>query len=314
MYNFRIFLQELSRSASIKFKLSSDDFNLVHDEELGAEEDALLKSNLKLGNNKATLYVEKKYELCIPILKYSIENKYRELFSIREQILVDIIEGKEVALDKVEKSLAFLPKGTVVFVISVHGNRQEALTLIQQLFKEQEVLATIYGDDIILIGSFDDIYEQASGIHDFILSELYSKCTISYSDLVYKVEHIKSAYEEARECIKLLKVFGIKEEILNYNKLLFEKTVYSIDSNFKSDLLDKFKDKFSMFEAEMITTIEEFINCDLNISDAAKKLYVHRNTLIYRLDKITKETGFDIRNFKEAAVFIVAFLVWKANR
>lgn len=78
-------------------------------------------------------------------------------------------------------------------------------------------------------------------------------------------------------------------------------------------IFDKFKDKFNSFDNEMIITIEEFINCDLNISDAARKLYIHRNTLIYRLDKINKETGFDIRNFREAAVFIIAFLIWKES-
>nr|WP_241393066.1 helix-turn-helix domain-containing protein [Clostridium tetanomorphum] len=73
----------------------------------------------------------------------------------------------------------------------------------------------------------------------------------------------------------------------------------------------RFSYKFDHFDGEIITTIEEFIKSDLNISDAAKKLFIHRNTLIYRLDKIYKETGFDIRNFKEASVFIIAFLVWK---
>lgn len=61
----------------------------------------------------------------------------------------------------------------------------------------------------------------------------------------------------------------------------------------------------------MINTIDEFVKTGLNISESARKLYIHRNTLIYRLDKIKKETGFDIRNFKEATVFITAFLVWR---
>ena len=61
----------------------------------------------------------------------------------------------------------------------------------------------------------------------------------------------------------------------------------------------------------MLNTIEEFISCDLNISEAAKNLYIHRNTLIYRLDKIAKDTGYDIRNFRQAATFTIAFLIWK---
>ena len=314
MYNFRIFLQDLSRSSGIKFNLKGEDRNLIFDGEVGLNEGDIIKFPLSLGKSKATVYLDKSYEVCIPLLKYTIENKYRELFSMREQFLVDILEGKEVASDKIEKSLPFLPKGCVVFVISLNGNRHEALSIIKQLYKEQEVLATIYGDDVVVIGSFEDVYDQACGIHDSIVSELYSRCLISYSDVTYRIENIQKAYEDAKECLKLVKVFGLKEEVLNYNKLLFEKVVYNVDDKVKTELMVKFKEKFGVFDTEMINTIEEFVNSDLNISDAAKKLYIHRNTLIYRLDKITKETGFDIRNFKEAAVFIIAFLVWKGNK
>nr|WP_243429180.1 helix-turn-helix domain-containing protein [Clostridium pascui] len=72
-----------------------------------------------------------------------------------------------------------------------------------------------------------------------------------------------------------------------------------------------FKNKFDNLDKEIIITIEEFINCGLNISDTAKNLYIHRNTLIYRLDKIYKDTNFDLRNFKDAIVFYVVFLLWK---
>lgn len=68
------------------------------------------------------------------------------------------------------------------------------------------------------------------------------------------------------------------------------------------------------FDNEIVNTIEQFFNNDLNISETAKNLYVHRNTLIYRLDKISRETGYDIRNFKEAALFLITFLIWKESR
>lgn len=93
--------------------------------------------------------------------------------------------------------------------------------------------------------------------------------------------------------------------------MLFEKIVLNINKEIKDELLLKLKDKFDLFDKEIIDTIDEFVNSGLNISDAARKLYIHRNTLIYRLDKINKETGFDIRNFKEATVFVIAFLIWK---
>jgi DNA-binding PucR family transcriptional regulator len=118
-------------------------------------------------------------------------------------------------------------------------------------------------------------------------------------------------YNDAAECMALGKKFGIKDKIFSSSGMLFEKIVYNVSDRVKEELNTKFADKFNLFDSEMINTIEEFVNCGLNISDAARKLYIHRNTLIYRLDKIYKDTGFDIRNFKEATVFIIAFLVWK---
>lgn len=314
MYNFRVFLQDLNRSTGIKFNLEGEDKNLIFNGEMNLNDRKVINFPVYLGENKATVCIENTYEVCISLLKYTIESKYRELFSMREQFLVDILEGKEVALDKIEKSIPFLSKGSVVFVISVDSSRYEALSIIRQLYKEQDLITTIYGDDVIVIGTFEDIWDEARGIYDSIVSELYCKCSIGYGDIAYRVESIKKSYEEAKECIRLGKIFGIKEEVFNYNKLLFEKIVYNVNDKVKNELMDKFKEKFSIFDIEMINTIEEFVNCDLNISDAAKKLYIHRNTLIYRLDKIAKETDFDIRNFKEAAVFIIAFLVWKGSK
>jgi sugar diacid utilization regulator len=233
---------------------------------------------------------------------------------MREQSLIEILEGKELSGDKIEKNFPFLSKGCTLFLVSVDGSRYEALNIIRQLYTESEAVSMLYKDSIVVLGVFDEIDEHAKSIRESIVSDLYCKCYVSYGSLNYNVRDMKKAYEEAKECFILSKNFGIKEEIFYYDKILFEKIVYNINPKVKAELLNKFRDKFNMFDSELINTIEEFVNCGLNISDAARKLYVHRNTLIYRLDKITKETSFDIRNFKEATVFIIAFLVWKENR
>jgi Regulator of polyketide synthase expression len=200
-----------------------------------------------------------------------------------------------------------------LFLVTVDGSKYEALNIIRQLYSEGEVLSLVYGDNIIVLGVFEEINEHARSIRESIVSDLYCKCSVGYGNKILNIRDLKKAFEEAKGCFILGKNFGIKEEIFFYDKMLFEKIVFNISPDVKLELLTKFKEKFNLFDSELINTIEEFINCGLNISDAARRLYVHRNTLIYRLDKITKETGFDIRNFKEATVFIIAFLVWKEN-
>lgn len=314
MYNFRSFLQDLSQSTNIKFNLVSEDGSLIFESNLDLSNAELFILPVYLGKAKAILSCNKEYEICSSLLKYTIENKYREFFSLREQFLIDILEGKEVSTDKIEKSIPFLSKGCEVLVVSVEGSRYEALNIIRQLYKEQDVLSSAFGDNVVIIGDFEDIEDHAKSIRDSITSDLYCKSYVSFSNRVSDAVSIKKAYEDAKECMILGKKFGLKEEIFNYNKMLFEKIVYNISISVKNELLMIFKEKFNLFDSEMITTIDEFVICGLNISDAARKLYIHRNTLIYRLDKINKETGFDIRNFKEATVFIIAFLVWKENK
>lgn len=314
MYNFRSYLEDLSQGTAINFDLVGEDGTVYFESGKEVKDSERMEFDVILGKNKAKVVTDKRYEICTSLLKYSIENKYRELFSMREQSLVDILEGKEVGIDKLEKNFSFLSKGCTLFLVSVDGSRYEALNIIKQLYNEQDVISMIYGENIIVIGSFDEVTEHARSIKESITSDLYCKCHISFSEAVYSAEGIKKAYEEAKECMALGRKFEIKGEIFDYTKMLFEKIVYNISAKVKKELFDSFKEKFSVFDSEMVNTIEEFINCGLNISDASRKLYIHRNTLIYRLDKIYKDTGYDIRDFKEATVFIIAFLVWKENR
>jgi DNA-binding PucR family transcriptional regulator len=314
MYNFRSYLQDLSETTGIDFKLTSEDSTVYYESNKEFQDSEILQFDVTLGKQRAEVKTEKRYEICKALLKYSIENKYRELFSMREQSLIDILEGKEVGIDRLDKNFSFLSKGCILFLVSVDGSRYEALNIIKQLYNEQDVISMIYGDNIVVIGSFCEVLEHAESIKESIVSDLYCKCFVSFGEAVYSAEGIKKAFEESKECMTLGRKFDIKGEIYDYTKMLFEKIVYNISPKVKKELLDRFKDKFSIFDGEMINTIEEFVNCGLNISDASRKLYIHRNTLIYRLDKIYKDTGYDIREFKQATVFIIAFLVWKESR
>ncbi len=82
----------------------------------------------------------------------------------------------------------------------------------------------------------------------------------------------------------------------------------------KNRIIAKFNEGFERLDNDIIQSIDVFFELNLNLSEASKKLYVHRNTLIYRLDKIQKCTSYDIRKFNEAVIFKVAFAIWKQKR
>ena len=93
--------------------------------------------------------------------------------------------------------------------------------------------------------------------------------------------------------------------------LYLEGIIDSVSRKIKEDIYNKFNNGISKLDNEMIRTMEVFFKCGLNLSEAAKELYIHRNTLIYRLDKIEKYTNYDIREFNEAVLLKIIFFIWK---
>ncbi|MBC2580904.1 CdaR family transcriptional regulator [Clostridium sp. DJ247] len=310
MNSFRDFLQELSTNTGIKFNLIEDNGQEFYNG-FDMKNSDTISLNLRLTDRVMKLYILKEYESNSSLLKYIIINKYNDIFKNGEQIITDILEGNETDKDRIEKALPFISNGCSLFIVNVDGDKKEALEIIRQLYVGCQVLSAIYKDNIIIIGLFNEIEEHARSIKDAIMSDLYRKCYISVGNPIGSYNDITRAYCEANESMVLGKKLNLKNSIFYYNKMLFERIVYNLGDNVKTELTYKFQDKFDKFDNDIILTIEQFANCGLNISDTAKKLYVHRNTLIYRLDKVKKDTGFDIRDFKDAMIFIIAFFVWK---
>ena len=314
MYNFTEFLKDLSHSSNIPFNVVTEDGIALYISDLDMENSNIINFTIMLGRVKGIISLEKKYENCTSLLDHIIENKYTQHFLTKEQAVIDILENREISVDNIKLNLPFLKSGCYILLINVDGSKYESLNIIKQIYDNEPVVSLIYNDNIIVIADFTEIEEHTESIKESISSDLYCKCYVSYADKIYDIKGLKKAYNDAMQCMELGKKFDIKNHTFNYNKMLFEKIVYNVDIKIKQELLGMLKGKFDALDSEMIITIEQFVNCGLNISDAARKLYVHRNTLIYRLDKIKKETNFDIRDFKDASVFLIAFLIWKENK
>lgn len=314
MFSFDDFLKEISSTTFIKFNISSEDTMPIYVSDFDFGSCSTFSFDIILGSSKVIVTLRDEDKNCAALLKYIIEKKYSEIFLVKEQVIVDILEERNINLYNSQINPLLFKKGFTLLLIDVDKNKYDALNVIKEMYDHEEVFSLVYKENIIVIGNFEEPEEHAESIKESILCNLYCKCFISYCEKIYEVKDIKKVYDNAKECMYLGKKFFVKGEIYTYNKILLEKAVYNIDNDMKQELLFMCKSKLDRFDNEMIITIEEFMNCGLNISDAAKKLYIHRNTLIYRLDKIKKEIGFDIRNFKEAVLFVIIFLVWKSNK
>ena len=186
----------------------------------------------------------------------------------------------------------------------------ELLSYIKQGYLDSDIEILFYKGSILMIGNIEEVLEHVQSIKDTIESIVSGKCYISYCE-IDNYFNLKKYYEDTSYKIKLALKYNIIESIFDSDKLILEEIIDSVSDKMKEDIYDKFKNGISKLDNEMIRTIEVFFKCGLNISEAAKELYIHRNTLIYRLDKIQKHTNYDIRDFNEAVLLKIIFFIWK---
>ena len=143
-----------------------------------------------------------------------------------------------------------------------------------------------------------------------------TKANVGIGTVVGNVKEIARSYKEARVALEVGKVFEDEKNILSYEDLGIGRLIYQLPTTLCELFLTEVFKKGSIDELdqETIFTIQKFFENNLNVSETSRQLYVHRNTLVYRLDKIQKITGLDLRVFDHAIIFKVAMMVNKYLR
>lgn len=171
--------------------------------------------------------------------------------------------------------------------------------------------------DVILLKGLDktDSYENlekiAHTISDTLSMEAMVSVRVSYGTIVEELKDASKSYKEAKMALEVGRVFYPEKKILAYNELgigrLIHQLPISLCEMFLKEVFEG--DVAELFDEEELTTVLGFFENNLNISETARKLYIHRNTLMYRLEKIQKKTGLDVRKFDDALTFKIAMMV-----
>ncbi|CAG7650394.1 PucR family transcriptional regulator [Paenibacillus allorhizosphaerae] len=153
------------------------------------------------------------------------------------------------------------------------------------------------------------------GLHEMLESEWVGE---SHLAVHYPIMPAKSLYAvvlQLRETIMLGRTYHIGNNMHLPWELQLEKLVHLIPENEKASFLERVLKRLDVaLDAETLTTLEQFFQLDCNVSETAKKLYIHRNTLLYRLDKFKQETGLDVRTFNDAVIVKIAILLYKVTK
>lgn len=227
---------------------------------------------------------------------------------------VDIYQkAKTLKLDTVER---------VVFLIRVVGEKDPAMEEILrgyfdlkyddivELDKENYILVKDVRED----NSEEDLLEIAKAIVTVMQTEAMANVSVSFGNPTNRLETLPITYQEAKLAMEVGRTFYPKETILSYTKLGIGRLIYQLpESLCEMFIKEVFGEKIpeAVYDEEIMETIEKFLENDLNISETARQLYVHRNTLVYRLERLQSELGLDIRIFEDAMTFRIAFMVLK---
>lgn len=185
--------------------------------------------------------------------------------------------------------------------------------------KEKDFVINVDCCNIVLIKELKDVMSSseletmAQTIIDTVRAETMLPAIIGISTVAENIDEINNSYKEAQIAIEVGKVFDNDKYILNYDNLGIGRLIYQLPIKLCELFLKEVfkKGDITTLDDETILTINKFFENDLNVSETSRQLFVHRNTLVYRLEKIYKLTGLDLRKFDQAIVFKVAMMVHK---
>ncbi len=194
--------------------------------------------------------------------------------------------------------------------------------LLQNMFPEHDFVLGIDTLNVVLIKSLppehnrETLTKIAKSIVETVNSELMMPIYIGVGTPVETIHDISRSYSEAQLALEIGEVFDGENYILSYDTLGIGRLIYQLPTKLCELFLDEIfkKESIDVLDEETIQTIYKFFENNLNVSETSRQLFVHRNTLVYRLDKIERLTGLDLRNFDDAVIFKVAILVNKYLR
>ena len=207
----------------------------------------------------------------------------------------------------------------VVYIIETkHEKDTNALETVRSLFasKTKDFITAVDEKNIILVKevkpgeTYDELEKTANMVLDMLNTEAMTKVHVAFGTVVGEIKEVSRSYKEAKMALDVGKIFYSDKNVIAYNKLgMIYQLPLPLCRMFIKEIFDgKSPDEF---DDETLTTINKFFENSLNVSETSRQLYIHRNTLVYRLDKLQKSTGLDLRVFEDAITFKIALMVVK---
>ena len=250
--------------------------------------------------------------------KNNYEEKHNKAAFIKNIISDNILPGDVYVRAKELHFVTDEPR-VVLLVRQMENPDVAAVEAIQRIFpdKQKDFVLNINETDIVLVKALpsancpEEIHKVAVNIENTLMEEMGIKSVIGVSTNARHLRELADKYKEAQVAIDVGRVFESEKTIINYESLGLGRIIYQLPTTLCEMFLNEVfkKNPIETLDEDTLETINKFFENNLNVSETSRKLYVHRNTLVYRLEKIKKMTGLDLREFDHAIVFKVAMMV-----
>ena len=253
-------------------------------------------------------------------IKFYYDEKYDRSNFIKNIILDNILPG-DIYLKARELYFNSDVMRTVILIRASEHHDISVYDIVQNLFpdKSKDFVISINETDIALVKETKPgidpktIEKLASTIADTLTGEFYVHAVIGIGTTVDNLKDLARSFKEAQTALEVGKVFDTEKTIVAYDNLGIARLIYQLPTTLcETFLKEVFKlGSIESLDQETLFTIQRFFENNLNVSETSRKLFVHRNTLVYRLEKIKKITGLDLREFDHAIIFKIALMVNK---
>ena len=210
----------------------------------------------------------------------------------------------------------------VVLIIECSAGREDnILEQMRPVFgnNNRDFITAVDENNVIIVKTLTEndemkeIEHYTANLTEWLETEGYSESRISYGTIVQEIKEVSRSYKEAKMAMDVGKIFFDERRVIAYSELGIGRLIYQLPIPLcKMFIREIFGGKSpDDFDEETLTTISKFFENSLNVSETSRQLFIHRNTLVYRLDKLQKSTGLDLRVFEDAITFKIALMVVK---
>ena len=233
-------------------------------------------------------------------------------------LLVDIYNrSKKLRIDTDVRRIAV--------IIELNNDKElNGLEIVRGIYtgKTKDFITAVDEKSVIVVRevkeneNYEALTKSCKGLLDMLHGEGLTKCRIALGTIVHEIKDVSRSYKEAKMALDVGKIFYSERAIVAYSNLGIGRLIYQLPVPLCKMFIKEIFDGKSPddLDEETLITINKFFENSLNVSETSRQLYIHRNTLVYRLDKLQKSTGLDLRVFEDAITFKIALMVVKYMR